>query len=77
MAANDGIYRQMNPRAKVSIERQTENVPKDSKYYVLKDGEVIDSFRNFKASEALYKKLINELNLPPLELEEDKTALGH
>lgn len=60
------MYRQIHPRAKVSIECNTGRVPADGKYYVLKDGKVIAAFRSLKAAEPCYQQLVEEMALPPL-----------
>lgn len=64
------MYRQENPRAKISIECNTGNVPSDGKYYVLKEGQIISRFHNLKAASNLYKQMIDEMALPPLVIEE-------
>jgi hypothetical protein len=61
------MYKQINERARISIEQETDNVPKDGKYYVFKDGDIVKSFRTLKQADELYKKLVAEKNLPPLE----------
>ena len=67
------MYRQIHPRAKISIECNTGRVPADGKYYILKGGEVIANFRSLKAATACYQKLVDEMALPPLVEQESKT----
>ena len=64
------MYREYNPRAKVSIEEGTDKVPPDRKYYVLRDDKIMKGFRSLKAAKPLYKQIIEELNLPPLPRDE-------
>jgi hypothetical protein len=66
------MYRQLNERAGISIEKDTDKVPADGKYYVLRDGKIVGSFRILKQAEYLYKKLVSEKNLPPLKKERVK-----
>jgi hypothetical protein len=61
------MYRQTNERAGISIEQGTSKVPNDTKFYVLKDDQIVGSYRSFKQADAVYKKLVAEKNLPPLE----------
>jgi len=66
------LYRQIHPRAKISIECNTGSVSADGKYYVIKDGKVIASFRSLKAAQPCYKQLVEEMALPPLEKQDNK-----
>ena len=61
------MYRQFNERAGISIEQDTANVPNDGKYYVLKDGEIVANYKNLKAANEMYRKLVEDKGLPPLE----------
>lgn len=70
------MYRQVNPRASISIERNTSRVPPDSKYYIIKDGEVIASFRSLKKAQSCYQQLVDEMNLPSLVSKETKMSSG-
>jgi hypothetical protein len=68
------LYRQIHPRANIAIECNTATVPTDGKYYVIKDGKIIASFRSLKAAQPYYQKLVDEMNLPPLVKQENKMA---
>lgn len=68
------MYRQIHPRANVSIECNTNRVPDNGKYYVIKDRSIIASFRTLNAAQACYKQLIEEMALPPLQTEKAKTS---
>ena len=61
------VYRCFNERAGISIEQGTDKVPDDGKYYVLKDGEIVERLKSLKTAEEAYRKLVEEKNLPPLE----------
>ena len=66
------LYRQIHPRANISIECNTNRVPTDGKYYIIKDGKVIASFRSLKAAQPCYQQLVEEIALPPLVKQENK-----
>ena len=68
------MYRQIHPRANVSIECNTGKVPADGKYYVIKDDKIIATFRGLKAATTYYQQLVDEMALPPLENKETKTS---
>ena len=68
------MYRQVNERAKISIEQGTDKVPADNKYHVINDGCIVGSFRGLKAAQAIYQKLIAEKNLPPIEVSRSKSS---
>lgn len=53
-------------RASLSIEQGTPNVPDDGKYYVVHQGYVAGKYKSLKQAQKLYKKILSELNLPPL-----------
>ena len=71
------MYKQVHPRANLSIECNTSRVPSNGKYYVLKDGKVIATFRTLKAARQCYQKLVDELALPSLLEQETKGAYEH
>jgi len=68
------LYRQVHPRANISIECDTGKVPADGKYYVMKDGKIIASFRSLKAAIPCYQQLVDEMNLTPLVGQETKMS---
>jgi|GEM_PF-3071206 hypothetical protein len=53
-------------RASLSVEQGTPNVPDDGKYYIVHRGCVVGKYKSLKQAEKLYKKILSELNLPPL-----------
>ncbi|MDP2731359.1 MAG: hypothetical protein Q8O55_12920 [Dehalococcoidales bacterium] len=66
------VYKQVHPRANLSIERFTERVPADGKYYLIKGDEVIESFRSLKLAQERYRSLVDKMALPPLIDQEKK-----
>lgn len=69
------MYRQLHPRANVSIECNTNSVPNDNKYYIIKDGKIIASFCSLKAATPYYQQLVDEMALPPLVKQETKLSM--
>jgi len=63
------MYKQIHERAGISIEQDTDKVPNDHHFYVLKNGEIAGKYRSFKQADKIYKSLVVEKNLPPLERE--------
>lgn len=69
------------PSLNVSLERGTEDVPRDGQYHVVRDGRIVKSFRSEKAALRLYRALIEELGgypkseQPTLTAEERKKIL--
>ena len=58
-------YRQYIPDLQLSIERNTQAVPDDGKYYVLNQGRVMGGFRSLKQAQALFKQVVEEQNYAP------------
>ncbi len=65
----DQYYRQTIPELELSIERGTNRVPEDGRFYVLRNGEVLGAFRSFKKALELYKRVVEESGYrpPPVE----------
>ena len=61
----DGTYRHFIPELGLSVERNTASVPKDGKFYILRGGEVIDSFRAIGKAEARFRQLVKESGYKP------------
>lgn len=61
----DGTYRHFIPDLGLSIERNTARVPSDGKFYILRGGEVIDSFRAIGKAEARFRQLVKESGYKP------------
>lgn len=61
------MFRQVNERACVSLEKGTEKVPDDNRYHVYDSGKLVASFCSFKKAQELYRNLVRQKNLPPLQ----------
>jgi len=59
------MYKHYIPEIKLSIEKNTENVPDDGRFYVIKDGNIIQSFRSKKHAEERFKQLVKESGFKP------------
>lgn len=60
-----GSYRQIIPDISLSIEKETDNVPNDGKFYVIKDGNVKGSFRSLKQAQEMFNDLVKESRYTP------------
>jgi hypothetical protein len=49
----------------VSLEQGTESVPDDGKYYLLLDGQIVDSFRSLKKAKEAYRQLLADIDFEP------------
>jgi len=56
------MYMQGIEKINLFIKEGTPDVPNDKKYYVIKDGNIIGSFRDLENALKLYKKYIPEKN---------------
>lgn len=68
-------YRQVLPELKLSIERLTESVPPDGRWYLLKAGETVRRFRSLKAAQAAWREIIRESGWKPKPRELDVADL--
>jgi hypothetical protein len=51
--------------APASLEQGTESVPDDGKYYLLLDGQVVNSFRSLKKAKESYQQLLADIGFEP------------
>lgn len=58
-------YKHFVPGAGLSIERYTEAVPKDGKYYLLRDGEITHVFKSLKPAERKFRQMLKEMDYTP------------
>ena len=65
MTNKRGPYRQYIQDLQLSIERETQDVPADGKYYVLFQGEVLGAFRALKDAQSLFKQKVKEQGYAP------------
>lgn len=70
---SSGLYRQSIPDLNLSIERYTDQVPDDGKYHVLRDNEVLGSFRALKQAQELFRKIVQESGYKPNTEDTGKT----
>jgi hypothetical protein len=59
------MYRHYIPKLNLSIERNTEKVPLDGKFHLLKDGMELESFRSKKKAEEKFKQIVGESGYKP------------
>ncbi len=62
-------YRQYIPELQLSIERSTETVPKDGKFYVIREGHVLGRFRSLKQAQELFRQVVQETGFKPKQEE--------
>ena len=67
-------YRQAIPDLNLSIEKATDKVPNDGKYHVLRNEEVLGSFRSLKQAQELYRKMVQESGYKPAPVVTTKSA---
>lgn len=58
-------YKHYIPKAGLSVERHTEAVPNDGKYYLLRDGEIVHAFRSLKQAEQRFREMLEGLDYSP------------
>ena len=73
MRGHTGSYRHFIPQLNLSIERGTARVPSDGRFYLIRDGVIIDSFRSIKKAEEKSKQLVRESGF---RLETDKRPIN-
>ena len=77
----DQYYKQEIPDLELAIERATDNVPPDRKYYVLRHGVIVDSFPNLKKAQALFRQIVEESGYKPeppkTQMNRDQAAIQH
>lgn len=65
MAGVGNSYKHYIPDIGLSIEKNTENVPQDGKYYLLRDVQIVSAFRTLKQAEIAFKEMVSELGYKP------------
>lgn len=71
---NTDFYRHSLPALNLSIERHTEQAPSDGQYHVIKDGELVGSFRSLKLAQKLFRSIVQESGYQPAPPEAGKTV---
>ena len=70
-----GAYRHFIPQLTLSIERNTLNVPNDGRFYLIRDGCIIDSFQSIKKAEERFRQLVKETGFKPEVAEQPGSAI--
>ena len=60
--------------ADVSLERATENVPRDGKFHVIAEGQIVKSVKSQKAALQAYREAIKATGKEPSPRDDSKTA---
>ena len=68
------FYRQQIPQIELSIERATESVPDDNKYYVIQNGQPLGSFRSLKPAQQLFRRVLADSGYTPKPVETQKSV---
>jgi hypothetical protein len=69
VARSDEAYRQYIPDLDLSIEKNTMNVPKDGKYYLVRNGQIVKGFSSLKKAEVAFKEAVAESGYMPKPVE--------
>lgn len=64
-------YRQYLPDLDLSIERYTDAVPDDGRWYLIRDGKQLGRFRSLKAAQDAWKKVVRDSGWRPKGREVD------
>jgi hypothetical protein len=64
-------YRQVLPDLDLAIERFTENVPDDGRWYLLRGGEIAGRFSSLKAAQGAWREIVQRSGWKPPEREID------
>jgi hypothetical protein len=76
MKIQNGYYKHYIPDIELSIERGTDQIPNDGKFYIISKRHVIDSFKTRKQAEEKFRQLVSESGYKPNTLEEKKLNAG-
>ena len=63
--AETGSFRQVIPDVQLSVEKDTDAVPKDGKYYVVYKGEIKGAFRSIKPAQQMFSEFVKEIGYTP------------
>lgn len=58
-------YRQFIPSLDIAIERNTEQVPQDNKYYLVIGGKIVAAFRSLKKAQAAFQEAVRATGYTP------------
>lgn len=76
MKNHSSYYKSYIPDIKLSLEKGTNLVPNDGRYYVVRDGCIIDSFASLKQADGKFKQLVAESGYKPATLQNTKPNAG-
>lgn len=65
MAGLNDTYRHYIPELGLSIEKNTTSVPKDGKYYLVRDGQIVKAFRALRNAEVAFREALAEAGYTP------------
>lgn len=65
MKSQGGSYKNFIPKLNLSIEKNTDQVPNDGKFYIVREGHVIEGFRSLKKAEEKFNHLVEESGYKP------------
>lgn len=68
------FFRLAVPEVGLSIEQNTENVPQDGKYHVLKQGAIVASYPSLKRARERLQRLKDEAGFVPQSAREDEAG---
>jgi hypothetical protein len=74
MAGSSHTYKQYIPDIGLSIEKNTENVPHDGNYYLVRNGQIVKGFRTLKKAEVTFKEAVAESGYMPKPVEKRKKS---
>ncbi len=70
----EGTFRLAIPEAGLSVEQNTELVPHDGRFHVLRDGKPVGSFPNLKKAREKLQQLKDEVGYDPQQAIDDRSA---
>lgn len=76
MKNEGGYYKHYIPEINLSIEKGTDKVPNDGKYYIVSDGRITDAFKFRRQAEEKFKRLVAERGYKPTTLQNAKPNAG-
>jgi len=65
------MYRRSLPQINLSIERNTNKVPCDGKYYLFKDGVILKIYRSRSKADEHFQQIVDESGFKPQKLEKE------
>ena len=70
------MYKQEIREIGLSIEEGTARVPKDGKYYLIKDERILGSYRSLKKAQARYQEIVKETGYKPKRGDAERKSLA-